>query len=538
VTTLLTLSGNASNGLGYAGLSIIAAGITRTLYNGLPNERKVRKIRDVCCTPLGFAMPIGLVLTLLWISVTGEYSTIYNTVVSAPIGSLLVNLVFSTGALYLGGFVIPFSPTGEENKDLSVTGTSDKAAPFSQTSDEEVLQNPAGGLHKSSIVETIHGLAVIMASSVYWRTNIYPQQIIGFMIASTYLIAGQHSYLSTRRNWQSLPALQKVSLCTLVCALSVSFMVVIFSMGPSNAMTVEHGFRDAHLPLLDETYVPAREFDIVISMYKESLDPLNELMALIKKIPKVAALKPRLVIYTKDDQADIAELRKLTNADEVIQLINIGREGDTYLQHITTEWDNLAKHTMFMQSVADAAGLIPGEIEKYFLPETGMLTLGMFTGWCDCRNCEDDLWVDTENVIPSTYEAITGQNCTAALMAYKGQFIVSGQRIRGVGKPLYLDLLDRLNNGTQGGRVRPGSRPVIEARAGDKKMHLDDNPSNPKFGHVVERIWPVLMQCSSFDLLERCPSMMNGLTWRWPEGLEGYGWSGEPRDCQCLDVPI
>jgi hypothetical protein len=62
-------------------------------------------------------------------------------------------------------------------------------------------------------------------------------------------------------------------------------------------------------------------------------------------------LKDAIVhIYIKDGEANVDELKKITQANSVTKLSNVGREGETYLYHILDRWDSLSKHTVFLQA--------------------------------------------------------------------------------------------------------------------------------------------------------------------------------------------
>ena len=228
-------------------------------------------------------------------------------------------------------------------------------------------------------------------------------------------------------------------------------------------------------------------------------------------------MQPNVIIYTKNRNADLFKLKKVTGANIVKKVDNLGREGGTYLQHIVTNWDGLAEQTMFIQGHAhNKRELIP-RINDYLIPETGMLSLG-FTGvTCDCETCGDRWgWEDEYRIIPRLYRQIYSETCkpdTPILLSYKGQFVASAKRIRGIDREIYQGLSTAINShyGWSHNQTIVGNRV--------------DKPENPYFGFTVERIWGLLMQCATNGrVAAKCPSLLSGM-----------GRGGDPGDCQCLD---
>lgn len=149
-----------------------------------------------------------------------------------------------------------------------------------------------------------------------------------------------------------------------------------------------------------------------------------------------------------------------------------------------------------------------------------MLSLGFVGVLCNCESCGDRWdWNDSFHIIPSLYQKVYGQKCepdTPLLLTYKGQFVASGRRIRGVKKEVYEELLDAITS--------------KEGWSHDKNVIGDreNTPDNPFFGFTVERIWGLLMQCATDgSVAAKCPSLLSGM-----------GRGGDVRDCQCLDREI
>lgn len=273
-------------------------------------------------------------------------------------------------------------------------------------------------------------------------------------------------------------------------------------------------------PTLDFAYKPTSRFDIVVSMYDEDPASVKRMLDSISKTNPLSTITPNIIIYTKDSSADLEALKDATGATNVTLLPNLGREGGTYLHHMVHNWDTLAEQTLFIQAHAHNARELLPRINSYLVPETGMLSLG-FTGiTCDCETCEDRHgWKDTFNLMPSLYSQIyPGQKCenTPLLLSYKGQFIASARRIRGVKKMVYEDMLRAITS-TDGW-----------SHAKDKvvgEMSEVDTPDNPFFGFTMERVWGLLMQCATDGgVAAKCPSLLSGMSR-----------GGDVRDCQCVD---
>ncbi|THV51646.1 hypothetical protein BGAL_0103g00050 [Botrytis galanthina] len=268
---------------------------------------------------------------------------------------------------------------------------------------------------------------------------------------------------------------------------------------------------------MDNLYTPvSSSFDIVISAYKETPESIERMLKAIKSTSYLSSHNTRVLIYTKDPTVSLSMLKSSTGADIVERLPNLGREGGTYLSHIVTRWNDLAAQTMFIQAHAhNIRELIP-RIDSYLVPQTGMLSLGFSESTCSCNNCGDRFgWTDDWAMVPSLYESIYGSSCTDStkiLLSYKGQFIASARRIRGISRGIYEDLLSAI---TSESGWSHDSRFVKE----------NDSPDNPSFGFSVERVWGLLMQCASDDRVStKCPSLLSGMKT-----------GGDVGDCQCLD---
>ncbi|KAF2093497.1 hypothetical protein NA57DRAFT_48189 [Rhizodiscina lignyota] len=267
-------------------------------------------------------------------------------------------------------------------------------------------------------------------------------------------------------------------------------------------------------PHLDTEYNPLFDIDIVVSMYKEPIDHVEWGLKSIRKIPGFQT--QRLFIYTKDENANIEAINDAMRPFKVIHVPNVGREGETYLRHIVDHWDDLAKHTMFIQAdIHNPREFIP-RVRDYFDAErTGMLSLGFPGNVCDCANCGDRFgWHDDTGMVPSLYKKVyqTDEACNRDLLSYKGQFIASARRIRGVKKEVYEDLWKAIRD------------PNSWAHEAKYLRGRRDEMSAPIFGYTLERVWGLLMQCSDLEIAWKCPTL-----------LSGKRRGGSKADCQCFD---
>jgi hypothetical protein len=285
--------------------------------------------------------------------------------------------------------------------------------------------------------------------------------------------------------------------------------------------TVEHLSQSIHSSVVDMTAARAQRstLDIIVSMYKEDTGEtaaqIKELLALdpIREVEEVT-----VTIYVKDRNADTEAIKAATGADEVVQLSNYGREGGTFLTHIIMNFDYLARHTMFVQAKMHSFDEAKNKINDYFINNTGVLNLGFLEG-CECVACKDP-WDQERRFprLPQLYSALNGKMCPKHItLSYLGQMIVSAERIRSRPRQIYKHL-----------------RAVLESDM-EHFIHDDprqewafaDDPSEPYFGHTLERSWMVLWGCEDTKILNGCGG--------W-EGLGRRRGVDEPYDkCQCLD---
>ncbi|KAL1800392.1 hypothetical protein ACET3X_000734 [Alternaria dauci] len=268
-------------------------------------------------------------------------------------------------------------------------------------------------------------------------------------------------------------------------------------------------------PHLDLQYEPIGPLEVVISMYKESTE---DVAALIAKLESMSQMSKALVtIYLKDSEADERQIKQETNAHEVIKLPNVGREAETYLNHIVNRWDSLAERTVFLQADVHNPREFYPFFERYFRAnQTGFLNLGWAGILCNSDDCGDKRgWQDETSLFPDIQSRIDNSHPENVLLSYKGQFVVTAARIRGIDKSIYDDLWQLL---------------VDENSWAHQESYLQGRPdsmSQPWFGYTTERIWNLLFQCSDMDVAWRCPTLLSG----WRPG-------GSIADCQCFDSEL
>lgn len=319
--------------------------------------------------------------------------------------------------------------------------------------------------------------------------------------------------LSKFRDHIGGPQAEGLSLCTLLTAAVCLSWWLFSNFGGIASPTVQPNPG----PRLDLNYSPETDLDIVVNLYTEPLSHITDIVTVLKEASVFPLQNYRLIIYSKDENADIDKIKKYTDAHNVTKLPNVGREGETYLRHIIEQWDNLAKHTMFLQADVHNVREFRPRFRDYFDPSrTGMLSLGFSGVPCDCNDCGDRWgWHDDTKIVPKLYNDVYGDKatCTRALLSYKGQFLASAKRIRGVKKDVYEKLWKAFVN---------------EHSWAHQPSYLkgkEDKMSAPVFGYAVERLWSILMQCSDLNIAWKCPTLLS-------RNRRG----GSKADCQCFDA--
>lgn len=261
-----------------------------------------------------------------------------------------------------------------------------------------------------------------------------------------------------------------------------------------------------------------RDLDIVVSMYKENAHEVRSTIEHLKSLNTIHRRDANVIIYNKDPSANLTEIQELTGADSVLPLPNHGREGGTYLSHIVNNWDDLARHTLFVQAQLHDSELASRRLEDYFSERTGVLSIGFGHATCKCGECKDP-WggEDTWNRVPQIWLAVNGELCPddEILMTYAGQFVASDRRIKKTGLHTYKHLKEVLES---------DEKHWVHS---EPKGKYADTRDDPKFGHVIERSWMIMLHCSDPRLARECGDLRE----RRKEG-------DADEKCQCVDEDI
>lgn len=373
-------------------------------------------------------------------------------------------------------------------------------------------------------------ILLVGASILIWGTRISLLQMFGYSIALGGLIYYKlgsdmlkDRYTKLRADgslvWQKFgnknPALRKA----MIIGATVLFMLLGLGMlyGQDDKAVVYNednsppGVISASTP--DLSYTPTRKLDIVITMNTETPSKVDFGLTQIKGITAFADLDPHVIIYFRDPKSDMLYIQEQTHAAAVKKLGPIGGDDDTYLSHIVEQWDDLAEHTLFLNSGFEDLPKVEGRIEDYFKPSTGVLSLSSGYRSCSCKSCEDP-WDSKEDLsrIPQIFAAFYSEICPISnvLLSNSGQFIVSAKRIRGSPKHAYEHLRDLLESSKQHWIHE-------EAKGSDESEH-------PSFGRVMEKSWMIAFKCADPKLAKSCPTLDRR---RGPEDSD--------ETCQCID---
>jgi hypothetical protein len=283
--------------------------------------------------------------------------------------------------------------------------------------------------------------------------------------------------------------------------------------------------------VLNPSPFPASELEIVIARYAEPAAEVARVLESLLAAKSVRAVHARVTIYNKNtDTMEFERDLRASLASKVNvschALENVGREADTYLRHILSNWDNLANHTLFAQAEVEGLSSTVGWIDTFFNPRTGFLQLSYEGHMCaDCSHCGE--WTDDPAVLSELFSlANPNRQCRNLVWTFRGQFIVSGARIRANGKDVYETVLRNLTD--------PDNKMhAPEYTQGIWHSAQKDSLNDPVFGFTVERFWGILMQCSEPRVGHQSPSQF-AVSMR-PKWLAG-GFHHE--DAQCLDPPM
>ncbi|KAJ3143798.1 hypothetical protein HK101_003069 [Irineochytrium annulatum] len=346
----------------------------------------------------------------------------------------------------------------------------------------------------SSLVFCLSGvlkdIILVVCSILIFGTPVTPLQFFGYSIALGGLVAyksgGLPSYQEVVGNAQNRRIAAGVALFISV------FVTVLFITGGGEG-THSPGGRSVDV-VRGVSYKTRNGLDVVMAYFNEEAQGVADVIAELRRTPEVLARHPKFIIYNKGE-VSAKELKKLTGADDVIQLANFGREGATYLHHIMKHYNSgLARWTLFSQAEPMPADALLEKV-KGLTEKTGFLTLKFFEV-CQCEECYGSF-----PRVSELYSLVSGKLCpnTGYAASMNGQFVVSAKRIHSVPLEKYEYLQSVLNSEM------------------DHFIHMDDHwlgdtKSNPFFGHILERSWSFIFNCSDIKMVGDCPLHGDSLT--------------------------
>lgn len=272
-------------------------------------------------------------------------------------------------------------------------------------------------------------------------------------------------------------------------------------------------------------------FHIVIAHYKEEPYFIRTWIDDLRQIPYIQELGLLISIYTKGPSPDTEAIKEATGADHVIKAPNVGREGGTYLHYILENYEDPPLFTLFAQSYLKMAqqeisGPTEGHLKDWldtrlrekFNKQTGFMSLDRKHDICYCGHCTD---MDRDDFYPlwsQLYTLINGEVCQrheGHIMSFNGHFIVSRKRLLSQPRHIY-EYLQELVNAPEDSWIHTEPEPKWFDK--DKGRSI---PSNPKFGHTLERLWHSLFKCDRPEQVTGCQIV----------GMKAEG----PGGCSCQD---
>ncbi|UJR33056.1 hypothetical protein I4U23_020515 [Adineta vaga] len=229
------------------------------------------------------------------------------------------------------------------------------------------------------------------------------------------------------------------------------------------------------------------------------MDFVSQFIYLLRNLSSLQKLNLTVIVYNKNSNISSPHLQKQLKADIVQSLPNFGRESGTYLYHIINNYDTLANHILFSQAAVEGISnrrfddWFVNRLEKQFNSTIGYMPL-VHTDWMEKYDCGRNKYNNMVR-LAELWALLKQTLCPPEkqTIAYRGQFLVSKTRIRKHPLQIYKYFNDL---------VTADSKHWIHT---DPRSPIGKStPSNPFFGHVIERLWTVLFDCSKSDLLERC----------------------------------
>ncbi|CAF9933245.1 MAG: hypothetical protein ALECFALPRED_005536 [Alectoria fallacina] len=273
---------------------------------------------------------------------------------------------------------------------------------------------------------------------------------------------------------------------------------------------------------------PKAQFDVVIAHHSEEPHYIKVWTDSLRSIPYLQELGMRIIIYTKGSM-EPAGIKEASGADDVLQLPNVGREGGTYLHHLLRAYDDPPRFILFAQAKLRKAQeegsgkmtqWLQDRLRTRFDNETGFMSMDRKHDICYCGHCTDMGRDDFYPLWPQIYSMLQGKVCQRLeghVLSFNGHFIVSKKRILARSRGIY-QYLQALVDAPEDHWIH--SEPEPEWFEKDKGK---STPSNPKFGHTLERLWHTIFTCDDPAEVVDCDAT----------GMKVEG----PGGCSCRDPP-
>ena len=273
---------------------------------------------------------------------------------------------------------------------------------------------------------------------------------------------------------------------------------------------------------------PKPQFDIVIAHHSEEPYYIKVWTDSLRAVPYMQELGMRIIIYTKGSM-ELAAIKEVSGADEVIQLPNVGREGGTYLHHILSVYEDPPQFTLFAQAKLKKAQeegsgkmmqWLQDRLQTKLGSETGFMSMDRKHDICYCGHCTDMGQDEFYPMWPQIYSMLQGKVCQRLeghVLSFNGHFIVSRKRILARPRWIY-QYLQLLVDAPEDHWIHLDPEPKWFEKEKGKSV-----PSNPKFGHTLERLWHTIFSCDDPAKVVDCDM----------KGMKAEG----PGGCSCKDAP-
>lgn len=297
------------------------------------------------------------------------------------------------------------------------------------------------------------------------------------------------------------------------------------AIGPDGAVHIQ---APAAVPNTRTSVTPKPQLDVVIAHHSEEPYYIRVWTNSLRAVPYMQELGMRIIIYTKGSM-ELAAIKEASGADEVIRLPNVGREGGTYLHHLLSIYDDPARFILFAQAKlkkgqeegsGEMTQWLQDRLRTKFDNETGFMSMDRKHDICYCGHCTDMGRDEFYPMWPQIYSMLQGKVCQRLeghVLSFNGHFIVSRKRVLARSRGTY-EYLQSLVDAPEDHRIHSEPEPRWFDKEKGKSI-----PSNPKFGHTLERLWHTIFTCDDPAKVVDCD--MKGMK---PEG---------PGGCSCKDAP-